>query len=190
MSNLLHKLTPKFCVVIIVATFSPIVYITVIDQSFRLKIDNLPNEIATRKPVTAQVTTKNGNSNVRKKVDQKDKIKAEKERKHMLKEESQRLKKAELKLNAISKNSSRYSFKTHTNSSAVLGIKEQQFRLCPLLPKRLGELFSLLFFLMQSHACNLKCNFLFSPRFTKGNNFSDFLFASLADIALPNWVFS
>lgn len=138
MSNLLHKLTPKFCVVIIVATFSPIVYITIIDQSFRLKIDNLPNEIATRKPVTAQqTTTKNVNPNVKKKMDQKDKIKTEKERKHVFKEEPQRLKKAELKLNAISKNSSRYAVKTHTNSSAVLGIKEQQFRLCTLLPKRL-----------------------------------------------------
>ena len=158
MSNLLHKLTPKFCVVIIVATFSPIVYITIIDQSFRLKIDNLPNEIATRKPVTAQqATNKNVNPNVKKKMDQKDKIKTEKERKHVFKEEPQRLKKAELKLNAISKNSSRYAFKTHTNSSAVLGIKEQQFRLCPLLPKRLGEFVFLLLFLMQSHACNLKC---------------------------------
>ena len=31
--------------------------------------------------------------------------------------------------------------------------------------------------------------FMFSINFTKGNNCRDFLFASLTDIALPNWGF-
>ena len=139
------KITPKLYLVALIATFLPLVYISIIDQSFRLSIDHLPNEIAARKPVTVKSVIKQDSiikppvSNIHKieKNGEKVKHKPEKDKNQGWKQEPMR---KAVKTEGSAQNNSRYLHKTHTNSSAVLGDKEKQFRLCPLLPKRLGKL--------------------------------------------------
>lgn len=143
----MKRLSPRLYIVVFLATFLPIVYISIIDQTFRLKIDYLPNELTDRKPVTVKpVVKKNdiltlkplaGSFNRIEKKDDQIKPKPEKHKNEIWKEPKVKDLKADINL----KNESRYELKTHTNSSAVLGNKvERKFRLCPLMPKTLGKL--------------------------------------------------
>ena len=135
-----RKITPKFYFIVVFATFVPILYITVIDLWFRHKIDDdFSVKIASGKSHTVQQQNSRtkANNNLKNKMRSVDKSKLDKGKNQSLKKDQKKL---EVKLQGVNhKNASRYLYKTHTNSSAVLGDAEKQARLCPLLPKRLGK---------------------------------------------------
>ena len=144
MLKLCPKITPKLYLVAFIATFVPLVYISIIDQSFRLSIDHLPEEIAARKRVTVKPVIKQdsvikNHASAVHELEKKGVIGNHKQdagKSHNWNKGSER---KTAKPDGNAKNVSRYLHKTHANSSAVLGDREKQFRLCPLLPKRLGK---------------------------------------------------
>ena len=148
MSKPCLKITPKLYLVAFIATFVPLVYISIIDQSFRLSINRLPEEVVSRKLETVKSDIKqdeatkphvNGVHKIQKgKFNGKGTLNENVDKNPGWKKGSGSERK-QTKLDGKVKNNSRYLHKTHRNSSAVLGDKEKQFRLCPLLPKRLGK---------------------------------------------------
>ena len=133
-----RKLTPKFCVIWIIATFTPIAYITIVDLLYSHTVDQPPPELAAMKAYHVQQLIEIANSNTSGRIALIAKNSADKDKGlELIKGHAHSLGKE----GNSRKNDTRYILKTHTNSSAVLGAAERKARLCSLLPKRLGKTF-------------------------------------------------
>ena len=133
-----RKLTPKFCVIWIIATFTPIAYISIVDLLYTHTVDQPPPELAAMKAYHVPKQIETANSNTSGRIALLAKNSADKDKGlELIKGHVQSLGKE----SNIHKNETRFILKTHTNSSAVLGAAERKARLCSLLPKRLGKTF-------------------------------------------------